>query len=258
MAKKKWSDKLVIKAYEYAYAGLRNGQIARTFGISKNRFADWKKLHPLFAYALKRARKKRDKENGESMSFRDYVYQQLPDNIQKVWDEVTELDEAESGQAAIEALLSQHGKRVRQNIFVHAMVSSNFSLSQSLKRANISKATLDYWKKNEPEFAVLIEELNWHKKNFFEDHLATLVAGGDSAATIFANRSFNADRGYGDKQRVDVNVNAQIETSTPLSLEELDLPPELLKQILDHIRHKKIIESKVVTEKKKLLEAGAA
>jgi hypothetical protein len=253
MAKKVWKSKLAFKAYDLALTGLKSKSIAAALGVTPTRFSQWKRMHPILRYALKRARKRVKDSKGKTLSFKDYVFQRLPDKLQALWDEIMELDEADSGQAAIEALLKKNGTRARQNIFVHAMTSSNFSLSQALHKANMSKALLDYWIKTEPEFALLLEELNWHKKNFFEDKLSQLIDGGDPMCTVFANRTYNKDRGYGETKMQHLHVTGEVQSTTVLKLDELDLPPEITSMILDQIMHRKKIVSTVVKEETKAL-----
>ena len=168
----------------------------------------------------------------------DYVFKRLSLGQQKLWGKLQKLDDLKKPTEVIEALLEKHGKLARQNMFVYAWTSSNFNISASLRKVNISRSTFTKWCQ-EKYFKELITEIEWHKKNFFENHLMTLVASGDSSATIFANKSFNADRGYMDKKGVthDVNVHGGITVSN-INVKDLHLSIECRKELLAAVRLK--------------------
>ena len=144
----------------------------------------------------------------------------------------------------MEAILSERGVRVRQQLFVYAFVSSNFSISAALRRVNISRSAFELWKKD-PEFLRLFEELGEMKGDFFEEHLCMLIAGGDTASTIFANRTYNKKRGYSEKIDVDLNVSGSVQHNI-VNIDSLGLPLKERKQLLSKVRKAKQIESKVV------------
>lgn len=99
----------------------------------------------------------------------------------------------------------------------------------------MSKATLNHWIRDDPEFADLLDEIHWHKKNWVEQHLMHRLASGDSAATIFANRTLNRDRGYNDKIQLEhsgeVSVHHQV-----IAVDDLSLPIDVRKKILEALR----------------------
>lgn len=235
--KSKWKEQNVVKVYELAKSGLRESQIARVLGISKPTFLQWEKSQKtekrLFKQALILGRKAYRGRGKKVKNFRDYVFQRLSTELKIIWNEINRLDEAETGVEKIEAILMNQGKRVRQHLFIYAWTASNFSISQALRKVNISRGTFESWKNHDPDFLKLIDEINWHKKNFFEDSLTQLVAGGDTSATIFANETLNKDRGYSKKMDIDIN---QTITQSTVNIDELELPLETRKQLLQAIR----------------------
>ncbi len=238
MAKTVWQDAFIIRVYNLAKSGMRESQMAKVLGISLPTFIIWKKKRKQFHLALQTGRKEHRGDNGHVISFKDYVYARLPADLRKVWSIINRLDEAKGGREKIEAILARRGKIVRQHLFIYAWTSTNFSISSALRKVNISRSTFKKWSNDDPDFAKLIDEINWHKKNFFEDHLCTLVAKGDGACTIFANRTFNRDRGYNEKVTVDMNLSGEID-QTVMSVDMMKLPLETRKEILKSLRKQK-------------------
>jgi hypothetical protein len=68
---------------------------------------------------------------------------------------------------------------------------------------NVSKRTIDGWLRSDPEFPELMAEVEFHKKNFFESGLVGQVEEGNVQSIIFANRTYNRDRGYGEVRGVE-------------------------------------------------------
>jgi hypothetical protein len=139
----------------------------------------------------------------------------------------------------IEALLGDHGRRVRQHLWVHALICRNFNPSAACRAVNVSFDVVESWKRQDDRFRKLIEEIHEHKKNFFESQLVKLAKKGDVNAILFANRTLNRDRGYGDKTQVEISGSINHRVENLLNLDELDLPPEVLRVILDHVRKKR-------------------
>jgi len=238
MAKTLWQDKFIIEVYDLARSGMSGNKIAQVLGVAVPTFNKWVKNKKPFRLAFQTGRKKYKKANGKTPNFRDYIFERLPYDLRKVWHRINKLDKAKSGMEKIEAILAQRGKSVRQHLFVYAWVAGNFSISQAMRKVNISRSTFDKWKKEDSGFAQLIEEINWHKKNFFEDHLCSLVAGGDTSAIIFANRTYNRDRGYNEKVDVDMNLSGELDHAV-LSVDVLKLPLQTRKEILKSLRKNK-------------------
>jgi len=231
MARTVWKNKFIIEVYELAKSGMTESQIANTFGISLPTFRVWEKKKPIFKMALQQGRKQNKKPNNKTFNFSDYVYKRLSSDLKKIYDRINKFDKEKNGIEKIEALLAKRGKTVRQHLFVYAWTRSNFSLSNALRKVNISRSTFEHWKKTDPDFIKLVEEINWHKKNFFEDSLSNLVASGDTSATIFVNKTYNRDRGYHDKIDIGLNVDANVNVNM-IDLNKLDLSLKTRKEIL--------------------------
>jgi hypothetical protein len=241
--KAKWTDDNYVTAYQLARDGHPDAQIAKIIGVLPETFREWKQKRPALVNSLARGRGEVDDPvttPATVASFFEYVYNQLPEAEREVFEEILMLHETDSGIECVEAMLKNHGKRMRQHLFFHALVRNNFMIAQACSFVNISHRTFLNWKTRDPDFAELLETLHEYKKDFFEGALVKLVAKGDSAATIFANKTLNKDRGYGDKMTLDVqgaiNHTHQHEHEHRLSIGELDLSIETRREILAAIK----------------------
>lgn len=236
-----WKDEFYVKAHRYALDGYTNQEISRALGVSNATFLQWLKKKPALKEGLETARRTKD---GKSItSFRDYVYERLPDELKELWDKINACDEETGSKKkhlstrAIESLFASCGKMARMHLFLYAYVHHNFNASEACRCVNISWGTYRSWIEDEEGFAELVEEIHIHKKNMFESALIDLVRNGDPAATIFANRSINRDRGYNDKQ--EISISGSIEHNVR-QVDELELPLEVRKAILESMRAKDV------------------
>ena len=216
--------KTPIDAYILAKSGLSDPKLALALGCHESVFKEWKKRYVPLQYALEQARGK----DGSGETFSDYVYKRLTPELQRLWDEIEWWSENPSGFEAMEQALTKESVKVRQSLFMHAMVVCNFSASEACRKVGLSKSTVDFWLKEDPDFPRLIEEIQWHKKNFFEQGLVKLVNEGNPLAIIFANRTLNRDRGYSEKLLVEHSGTV---THLLIPLQRLNLPMEVLLQI---------------------------
>ena len=233
MAKSKWDDKMIVWAHEYAREGMTEAGVGRALNIPAPTFRQWLNKKPLLKYAIERGRQLH--RTRSTRTFLAYLREHLSDELRPLWDEIMALDLKESGVEKFEAMFAKTGLRARQQLFLYALVSSGFNASEACRRTGIDRKTMHAWSYNDPQFAELMEEIRWHQGNFFEGALIHRIAEGDVAATIFANKTFNRDRGYAEK--VDVKVESHMTHEHHLvRVDELDLPLPLRRQLLDALR----------------------
>jgi len=240
----KYSENVPVDAYIHARTGMSNNAVAQTLGVNSTTFEAWLKRYPALAYALKRARGNMESKSAET--FCAYVYRQLPAHLKELWDQISMWHEHESGLERIEAILGEQSTRVRQSLWVHAMIEANFNASEACRMVGISYGTLRKWVDNDPDFPALVDEIQQHKKNFFEGGLVNLVAKGNVLATIFANKTQNKDRGYAEKITVGGTVNHNhtgTVTVNHVPLSKLNLPLETRVQIREAMRQLKRTEA---------------
>ncbi len=243
----KWHEGLYVQIYNLAREDkLDNDAIATKIGVSSTMFDNWLKQKPHLVECLEEARKPRTSQQ----EFRAYVYQRLPENLKKLWDIINAWSDHRDAYIKIEALLDAHPIRVRQNLFLYAMVRFNFNISKALKCVNLTRMTLSNWEK-EPEFKELLKELAELKGDFFESALIRKVKEGDTSAILFTNRSYNAKRGYNPPKEVNTTLNGTLDhnhTHTGASATLDELPLELRRQILEHLRAKRLGQETIIPD----------
>lgn len=206
--KRKWAPLMLVHIYKMAKVGLTEKEIARNLKppIRPETLVAWKREHPEIITVLEMARKERE----GTETFQDWVYSRLSPELQKLWKKINTWEKQDGGVKKIELMLQEEGKHVRQQLFLYALCSCNFSQSQALRKVNVSKQELDRWIATDLGFAELITEMDWHKGNFFEEALVNLISQGDTAAVLFANKTYNAERGYAPHSKLDVNVQGRV------------------------------------------------
>ena len=230
----KFSPTMYVTAYQLARDGLADIRIADAIGVAWLTFRRWMRQRPALVDALTRGRCRG--EPGKEQTFREYVYDHLSPHLQDVWKEINACAELDNGVERIEALLSNHGKRAKQHLFVYALTQSMFNVSQSLRKIGIPRKTYETWCQSDPDFSELMDEMHWHKENFFEQAFMGRVAAGDTLAIIHAAKTKLRDRGYNDK--VEVVHSGSIGSGDAVSITALDLDVETKKKVLDALRRK--------------------
>jgi hypothetical protein len=114
-----------------------------------------------------------------------------------------------------------------------------FNPSKALKTLGLSKARLDKWVSDDPDFAKLVDEIHWHKKNFYESKFNQAVNDGELPAVLHAAKTILSDRGFGDKRKVEISGTIQ-HNVTVLDVAQLDLPLDVMTQLLGAWRAKAV------------------
>ena len=231
----KFRQTMYVTTYELARGGMSDEQIAGTLGVAGKTFRTWCARRPALRDALQRGREYR--EHGNEATFHDYIYNHLSPEMRLLWDEINECEQLPNGYERVEALLSNHGKRTRQHLFLYALTQSMFNVSQSLRRLCIPRKTYETWRANDPEFTELMGEIHWHKQNFFEQAFITRVAAGDTAATIHAAKTVLRDRGYNEKIEVEHTGNITT-TEVVVNVAELDLDLDTRRALLQALQRR--------------------
>jgi hypothetical protein len=237
LPKARWRLIYLVTAYRYTRMGMTEDEVAAAMGTNKMTLWRWGQRIPELNEAMELARKEiKDKD-----AFRDWVYSRMAPPLKALWDQIGVIEEGGGRNpiVEIERILQDAGVRVRQELFLHALCMLDFSPSKALAKINITKRELDRWLNTDPGFKDLIEEIQWHKGNFFEEQLTKLVAEKNPAAVIFANRTFNKDRGYLTQTRTQVEVSGGVAVGVfdlSVLLPYLTEPCKL--ELLDAIRKK--------------------
>jgi hypothetical protein len=231
----KYKPEFLVKAYEAMRSGLPEVAFAKEIGVSPICIRRWKEDKPEFAEAIASGkalvpRKKR--------GFSDYVYGQLPEDLQKTWREVMKLEGmadrlCKMGRRQVRkvrTLIKAHRRKHKQMLFLHALCHNRYNWSKTSEMVGIHKRTVQRWMRRSRQFAELIKGIVEVKKDFVDEALMKLIERGSEGATIFAARTLLRDRGYGDKLQVEMSGEVSVK------LEDLNLPAETMRQLLQAIR----------------------
>jgi hypothetical protein len=244
MPKYKFHPEMYVSIYQLAKQGLSIHAIAQGIGVDKRTLRAWRERRPAIADAIARGREGSLVRPGQSETFIDFIFKRLPPKIKRIWDQLSAWEKETNCEKKIEALLAQQGKRVRQHLFIHALINSNWNASEACRRVCIAKVTYEKWAQEDTNFIELLDELKWHKKNWIEAGLLDMV-GKSEAATIFVNRTQNRDRGYEPKQIIEHNgsiTHGHVDVMALLDKISVDAKREILAAIRQ--------ENKSITDKK--------
>jgi hypothetical protein len=233
----KFNATMYVTAYELARDGFADDFIGRSLGVTGNTFKNWCRRKPALADAVSRGRGVHNK-TGET-AFHEYIYMHLSPDLQDLWDQIHEFEKEKNGVERTRLLLANNGKETMQRLFIHALTQSGFNASRALRKIGIPRKRFINWCRTDPDFAELIDEVEWHQKNFFEHAFVTRVAAGDTSAVIHAVKTKCRDRGYNEK--IEIEHTGTINHQHTISIAQLNLDTETLGKILIAVRkHKQI------------------
>ena len=202
--KVKWKNTYYVRIYRLSSQGLKDAQIAENLGVKKSTFRSWRKNDPAVRDALTQGR---TIPSGVASTLNDFVYQRLPNDLKPLWDSICEADDEPNGEKRLELLTRNCGRRQKQHLWLHALVTKHFNKNEACRVTGISKSTVEQWVQADPDFSKLIHEVVDMKKDFVEGALMGLIAQGDTAATIFAAKTLLRKQGYDPKVTVEVTGN---------------------------------------------------
>lgn len=230
----KWQDAFYVRAHQLSRQGKSNNQIAEALNVSEDTFVKWLMQRPALKEAVDSGRVESED------SFADFVYRHLPEDLRDLWEEIVQLDEENDPLRRIEKLMAKKGETVQQHLFLYALCESDFDPSAALRKLRITKQKLDKWATQDHNFVRIVDEIMWHKKNFLESSLMRLVRQGEKTAVIFANKTLNSDRGYGNT--VKVKHEGNVNHDHKHTLDDLELPLHDRVRILEQVRKKRTLE----------------
>ena len=236
---KKLNLRFILDWYDAWLREAESSKVAAALEISNQVLHKRLAAHP----ELQEAKALAEERRGKQDTFIGYVYQQLSPKSKALWDQLSFWNDSEHAYEKIEAILKGQTRELRQELWIHALCTSNFNLSTACRLVGVTRAVLEDWSKD-LAFRQMIEEIQWHKKNFFEHALMDLVDQRHPGAVLFVNRTVNADRGYGEKLEVEHSGSV----GTGFSLEDLDLPLNTRLEILAAIRKRKEQEAEAPIE----------
>lgn len=168
------------------------------------------------------------------LDHRDYVYGKLPTKLQKYWDKLERLGSGTD--ADIDRFIKDHGEGFRKAVFIKVAAEA-FDVSAAMQRAGISAVVLKKWLRDDKNFRGIYDEVLFHKGNMIEQALMERIQSGDTQAIIFASKTLNKDRGYGEVARVEHTHTHEVNHTT-VNLMDLGLEPSMLNAIVKAITDK--------------------
>jgi hypothetical protein len=257
----KWQDEFLFDIYDLASEGLNNKEIAKVLNVRPLLLKQWSMTKPLVKYALIKARKFREKAASNTLD--GWFFDSLTKEQRELWSKVNILESHPSGVERLQALFAKHGKQARQNLFLYALLHSNFSSQFACRKVGISQGMLQKWIDTDLDFVKCLDMVHTRKKEFFESRLIEKVVDGDTSAIMFANRTQNRTPGFlhdGYADKLEVAVQGSIDHrhlhTHKIDLTDLDLPLETRKVILDAVRAKKLKEEIVEPQPQLALSRG--
>jgi hypothetical protein len=228
--------------YELSKAGIPEKDIAYKMGISPATLIRLKERDPAVKDLLKAGKRR----SSGSESFQEYLYGHLTYNQRKFWDQITGFWKQDKKTAAekVRTLLEGSTTGLRMGLWAHAMICNQFNATKACRATGVSYTTLKHWYKS-PKFKKLWEEIEWHKDNFFEGGLTSLVKKGVPAAVLHAAKSRLATRGYASTVKFEGAMTHTNEDK--VSIEDLNIPIETRKQLLRALRDRKRKDQKALT-----------
>jgi hypothetical protein len=222
----------VLQFYD-CYARERNlAVVAHAFGVTPWNLQKIIERHSELQLAMTMADESRKKG-----ILANYILSNLSPQARAIWDKITKLSTYEE----VDACFKNKPLKLRQQLFCTAVLYTSHDYAKALRIVGVPYGDFMRWR-TDPEFSQMLEELQWHKKQFFHKSLMGLVAEGHPGAVIFVNRTVNADMGF--SERLDLNVHGQVGGAGDYPLDQLDLPPAVLKQILEAVERKKAADAK--------------
>lgn len=233
-----WKESHYVSAFKFAREGKTKGEIAQLLGCPLKVFDRWMEEKEGLRKAYEDGVEERARQ-GTQME--RHVYERLSPELRSLWKRLIECDYTNLD--SDDEYLQKTKKRVeleeaicylededRQRLFLYALINSRFSRPEACRKTGISLNTVRRWTTGNEAFRRMVAEVEQIKKAFYESALVGLVAQGDTHATIFANKTYNRDQGYGEKTEITVTG------TVTHKVDELNLPIEVRRQMLEQMR----------------------
>lgn len=118
----------------------------------------------------------------------------------------------------------------RKANFLEVYKNNMCIVASSCLKAGISRQTFYEWRREDPDFASKCEEIEELQKDMAEASILKQIKEGNTTMTIFYAKTKMRDRGYGEKQDINLHTPEELDFSK-LSDEELLQYNELLNKM---------------------------
>lgn len=244
-----------LGVFQLARQGLSKEKMAKELKVTKQSLVNWLKTDPEILKAFRAGR-----EEFKSTNFSEYIYKHLPPHLRDLWEEIKDLSDEQDAARLTKKLEDAHlKKRDRQYLFVHCLVTCHFNPLEACRRTGTSYTSWEKWKK-EQSFHQLVKQIYDMKKDFVEGALMGLISQGDSAATIFANKTLNADRGFNPTKKVEVSgtvTHGHLTGDQVLDMLDMESKKKILhkiRQLNEGKKQPKMLSPHIAEDEKMLIE----
>lgn len=133
------------------------------------------------------------------------------------------------GAEATKKVMAEKVKKAKDE-FLEIFKNNMCIVATSCKCANISRVQYYQWRKKDAEFAAKCDDIEELQKDMAEASILKQIKDGNTTMTIFYAKTKMRDRGYGEKQDVNLHTDEELDFSK-LTDEELLQYNELLSKM---------------------------
>lgn len=194
----KWSKKDCFIVFDLTRQGLLIRDVAKKLGTTKASLEFRRRHDPYLRVALSYGRKARqnyrpnDKKSPErtlaTPSFEEFVYARLDPELLPTWKRLVS-EKKSQGTQTVNEILSGLETEQKQKLFIHALMTSAFRVTQAMKIVAVSNKEYDEWSRD-PKFKSLLQQIQDFKFTYVQDQLMNCVRKGESWAITLAAKSF--------------------------------------------------------------------
>jgi hypothetical protein len=243
--KYKFMPEMTFLVYDMVKQGQTREAISNRLGIPLHVYKVWMKNNPAIAMAVAQGKVRLEEMNRGHEALDEYILGRLPPHLKPFWDEC---QSCYRNGDPIPMSVTTLEVNERQILFLTAWMRFKFSTAKALRFTGLKRDTVNNWMTS-PRFKKMMAELQEAKRDFYEDALIGCVLRGETPAIIFANKTINKDRGYGESK--DVTVKGEIahnhEHTHLIDLDALNLPIEVQAAIAEAMEKRKKFDEDVAS-----------
>lgn len=102
--------------------------------------------------------------------------------------------------------LTNYKKDRAKERVIKALKDTKGHISKALEQAGVSRTAFYEWKKNDAEFRQAVEDTEESLIDFVESKLMQNINAGDVTSIIFYLKTKGRNRGYQEKQEIDISA----------------------------------------------------
>ena len=181
-----------------------------------------------------RDKKKEEEKTPEGMGPWPFVWGLLPPALRPLWEEIGNVHRTWG--LNLYDLLKETPRHHLQQMFLFSYAEMSFDTSRALLTLAMTRDDLEKWIRTDVDFNTAWRAMIWHKRNVYEMCLLKVCLAGAPTAVVFANKTQNAQRGYIERDIKNVLDGANATKTEPIPVDQLELPLEVRKQMLEAVR----------------------